>query len=82
MKIYYPSDRKDGLLRDYLSSWDIRGDLQEYIMNGMVMQGSDVTVEQGLASIHMFLTSLGRFGPSALLSSLYGSGELPQAFCR
>ena len=37
---------------------------------------------QGLKSTKKFLCSLGRFGNSPFLWSMYGSGELPQAFCR
>lgn len=37
---------------------------------------------EGLASTKKFLTSLGRFGNSPLLWPMYGSGEMPQAFCR
>ena len=37
---------------------------------------------QGLKSTKKFLTSLGRFGNTPFLWSMYGSGELPQAFCR
>ena len=37
---------------------------------------------QGLKSTRKFLSSLGRFGNTPFLFSMYGSGELPQAFCR
>ena len=37
---------------------------------------------QGLKSTKKFLSSLGRFGNTPFLHSMYGSGELPQAFCR
>ena len=37
---------------------------------------------QGLKSTKKFLCSLGRFGNTPFLFSMYGSGELPQAFCR
>ena len=36
----------------------------------------------GLKSTKKFLSSLGRFGNTPFLHSMYGSGELPQAFCR
>ena len=38
--------------------------------------------EQGLKSTQRFLQSLGRYGNTAFLWPLYGSGELPQCFCR
>jgi len=37
---------------------------------------------QGLKATKKFLSSLGRFGNTPFLWSMYGSGELPQAFCR
>jgi RAB protein geranylgeranyltransferase component A len=37
---------------------------------------------EGLAATQKFLLSLGRFGNSPFLWPMYGSGELPQAFCR
>ena len=37
---------------------------------------------QGLEQMKKFLSSLGRYGNTAFLWSLYGSGELPQSFCR
>ena len=36
----------------------------------------------GLKSTKKFLSSLGRFGNTPFIHSMYGSGELPQAFCR
>ena len=41
-----------------------------------------LTVRQGLESIGQLMQSLGKFGATAFLVPLYGSGELPQAFCR
>jgi RAB protein geranylgeranyltransferase component A len=37
---------------------------------------------EGLAATQKFLLSLGRFGNTPFLWPMYGSGELPQAFCR
>lgn len=37
---------------------------------------------QGCAAVKRFLLSTGRFGNSPFLWALYGSGELPQCFCR
>ncbi|GAQ88243.1 rab GDP dissociation inhibito [Klebsormidium nitens] len=46
--------------------------------------GPAVTAREGLRAITAYLHSVGRFGPGvgAFLYPLYGSGELPQAFCR
>ncbi len=37
---------------------------------------------QGLKATKKFIQSLGRYGNTAFLWPLYGSGELPQCFCR
>ena len=40
--------------------------------------------EAGLTAMRQYLGSVGRYGPNtgALLTPMYGCGELPQAFCR
>jgi Rab proteins geranylgeranyltransferase component A len=40
------------------------------------------TIAAGMKSLCSHMGSLGRFGTTAFLVPLYGSGELPQAFCR
>ena len=39
-------------------------------------------VAQGLAACQRFIQSLGRYGNTAFLWPVYGSGEIPQCFCR
>ena len=43
-----------------------------------------LSTEAGLAAMRQYLGSVGRYGPNtgALLTHMYGCGELPQAFCR
>ena len=43
-----------------------------------------LSTEAGLAAMRQYLGSVGRYGPNtgALLTPMYGCGELPQAFCR
>jgi RAB protein geranylgeranyltransferase component A len=38
--------------------------------------------EEGMRNVCSHIGALGRFGNSAFIASLYGSGELAQAFCR
>ena len=45
-------------------------------------QSGHMDAEGGLQRLCTHLNSLGRFGPTAFLSPLYGCSELPQAFCR
>lgn len=37
---------------------------------------------QGIGRVREFLGSVGRFGNSPYLYTLYGAGEMPQFFCR
>ena len=46
------------------------------------MADENTSCLQGLKSTKKFLSSLGRFGNTPFLHTMYGSGELPQAFCR
>lgn len=43
-----------------------------------------LSTEAGVAATRRYLGSVGRYGPNtgALLTPMYGCGELPQAFCR
>merc|ERR1719412_2769946 len=41
-----------------------------------------VNTLEGLKATQKFLSSLGRFGNTPFLYSSFGSGEIPQAFCR
>jgi Rab proteins geranylgeranyltransferase component A len=40
------------------------------------------TTQQGFERVRTYFASVGRFGPSPLLFSLYGVSELAQAYCR
>lgn len=41
-----------------------------------------LSAEEGMQNVCKFIGALGRFGNSAFIASLYGSGEVAQAFCR
>ena len=43
---------------------------------------SSTSLKQGMASLRQHLQALGRYGTTAFLVPMYGSGELSQAFCR
>lgn len=43
---------------------------------------SSYSVKEGMDSLCQHLQALGRYGGTAFLATLYGSGELSQAFCR
>lgn len=44
--------------------------------------GSTYTTKDGVDDLVAHMTALGRFGDTAFLVPMYGSGELSQAFCR
>ena len=44
--------------------------------------GSTYTTKDGVDDLVAHMTALGRFGDTAFLVTMYGSGELSQAFCR
>ncbi|CAJ1940995.1 unnamed protein product [Cylindrotheca closterium] len=43
---------------------------------------SSVSLAEGMENLKLHLQAVGRFGNTAFIFPLYGSGELPQAFCR
>lgn len=46
------------------------------------MSTDDTPCVEGVENTKRFLNSLGRFGKTPFLFSMYGSGEITQAFCR
>jgi len=43
---------------------------------------ASIGLAKGISNLSQHLQSLGRYGSTALLTPMYGSGELSQAFCR
>ncbi|KAM7290263.1 putative Rab proteins geranylgeranyltransferase component A [Ixodes scapularis] len=68
--------------REFLSTRQLTQNLEHYILHAIAMVDDQTPTLQGLKSTQKFLESLGRYGNSPFLASLYGSGELPQCFCR
>merc|ERR1719394_1195398 len=56
--------------------------LTHFVLHSIAMVEPDAPQITGLKATRKFLASLGRFGPTPFLWSMYGTGELPQAFCR
>jgi len=67
---------------DYLKTKNLTANLLHYVCHSIAMVQPSETVTMGLKSTRKFLSSLGRFGSTPFLWSMYGTGELPQAFCR
>lgn len=73
---------KGKLYKDFLKHQKLTDNLIHFVQHSIAMVDQSATCEEGLRSTHKFLSSLGRFGNTPFLWSMYGSGELPQAFCR
>jgi len=67
---------------DYLKSHKLTPNLTHFVVHSIAMTPLDCPQSTGLQATRKFLSSLGRFGPTPFLWSMYGTGELPQAFCR
>jgi len=67
---------------EFLEARKLNAKLRHFVTNSIAMVASGASTEDGLKATAHFLTSVGRFGGTPFLWSMYGSGELPQAFCR
>lgn len=67
---------------EFLQSRQLSKNVEHYVLHAIAMVDGTTPTLQALKSVQKFLESLGRYGNSPFLASLYGSGELPQCFCR
>ncbi|XP_065310411.1 rab proteins geranylgeranyltransferase component A 2 [Dermacentor albipictus] len=67
---------------EFLQSRQLSKNVEHYVLHAIAMVDGTTPTLQALKSVQKFLDSLGRYGNSPFLASLYGSGELPQCFCR
>lgn len=67
---------------EFLQDKKLTPNLIQYVLYSLAMTTEDVSFQEGLDNLKRFLGSLGRFGKTPFLYCLYGSGEIPQAFCR
>ncbi|CAH1115921.1 unnamed protein product [Phaedon cochleariae] len=68
--------------KDFLIDKKLSPNLIHFILYGISMSSDETPFSEGVGNAKRFLNSLGRFGKTPFLYSMYGSGELPQAFCR
>ncbi|KAI4462518.1 rab gdp-dissociation inhibitor [Holotrichia oblita] len=66
----------------YLKDKKLTDNVIHYVLYAIAMSTIDTPCSEGVENIKRFLNSLGRFGKTPFLYSMYGSGELSQAFCR
>ena len=67
---------------DFLKHQKLTDNLIHFVLHSIAMVDVDASCLEGLEATQKFLRSLGRFGNTPFLYSSFGSGELPQAFCR
>jgi len=85
----------DRPLVQLLEEQGLSQELQEFVMYGLVLATTDqgsgappasarISAAEGKAAMLKYIASAGRHGPGtgAFILPLYGSGEIPQAFCR
>merc|ERR1719370_471661 len=72
----------DKTFGDFLKVHKLTPNLTHFVVHSIAMTHPDFPQAVGLKATRKFLSSLGRFGPTPFLWSMYGTGELPQAFCR
>jgi RAB protein geranylgeranyltransferase component A len=68
--------------RAFLSDKKLTPNLIHYVLYAISMGTDDTLCLRGVQNTKRFLDSLGRFGKTPFLFSMYGSGEITQAFCR
>lgn len=67
---------------DFLSENKINGKIRNYLMNTVANASETTDFGTAVQSVDKFVRSIGRYGNTPFLWTLYGSGELPQCFCR
>lgn len=73
---------EDRTFLDFLKSRKLTPNVQHYVLHAIAMVSDNTLTLEGLKATQKFLNSLGRYGNTPFLWPLYGSGELPQCFCR
>lgn len=75
-------DFADKTFVEFLTHEKLTPTLVHFVINAIAMVNDHDPCSLGLHKTSIFLNSLGRYGTMPFLFSLYGSGEMPQAFCR
>ncbi|XP_071093841.1 rab proteins geranylgeranyltransferase component A 1-like [Haliotis cracherodii] len=81
----YPDQYQDYVgkpFSEFLKFKKLTPNTHHFVYHSIAMATEATTTEQGLKKTQHFLQSLGRYGNTAFLFPLYGSGEIPQGFCR
>ncbi|KAG6459824.1 hypothetical protein O3G_MSEX011640 [Manduca sexta] len=75
-------DWNDKTFQDYLKHKGLTPNLIHYVLFAIAGGNNNMPCLEGVKECKKFLMSLGRYGNTPFLWPMYGSGELPQCFCR
>lgn len=73
---------RDKTFVEYLNTKNLTPIVKHYVMQAIAMATNNTSCRDGVTRTKHFLNSLGRYGNTPFLWPMYGSGELPQCFCR
>jgi len=92
VKDYFEKETKEeieGTFLDLLNSHNLTPNLQAFVLYAIAFVDSNqqqdvnkISKTEGLQYLQKYMASLGRYGNTPFIVSLYGISELPQAFCR
>ncbi|XP_061706331.1 rab proteins geranylgeranyltransferase component A 1 [Cydia pomonella] len=75
-------DWNDKTFKEYLTHKGLTPTLIHYVLFAIAGGDNNMPCLEGVRECKKFLMSLGRYGNTPFLWPMYGSGELPQCFCR
>ncbi|XP_058789210.1 rab proteins geranylgeranyltransferase component A 1 [Phymastichus coffea] len=73
---------RDKTFLEYLNTKNLTPIVKHYVIQAIAMVTDKTSCREGVNRTKHFLNSLGRYGNTPFLWPMYGSGELPQCFCR
>ncbi|XP_043243163.1 rab proteins geranylgeranyltransferase component A 2-like isoform X1 [Amphibalanus amphitrite] len=73
---------EDKPFSEFLKSRRLTHNLTHHVTHAIAMVSPETPTLEALRSTQKFLLSLGRYGNTPFLWPMYGSGEIPQCFCR
>lgn len=76
------SDWNNKTFKEYLAHKGLTPNLIHYVLYAIAGGTDKMPCLEGVKECKKFLMSLGRYGNTPFLWPMYGSGELPQCFCR
>lgn len=71
-----------GTFEESLRKYKLSENVIHYVLYTMAGGTKEIGFDDGLQRMKKFLKSLGVYGNSPFLWAMYGSGEIPQCFCR